>query len=151
MAENRSAKPSLKGVSDVRRNFQNKFVNQKLKTPVKSKAFTKNRSSKITNGFIQKWVPKAANNVSAASLVSIANQKGAADSVNTVNKVSTAPEDSTAKPETTPIISTKFSSHEIPQSADSQNSKFKEFAYVDANGQPKTTQLGFLKVTNSLT
>jgi hypothetical protein len=154
---------------------ENRSVNQKFKTPVKTNIYLKNRSSKTTKGFTQKWVLKATNNVSAASCVSTANQKDAANSVNAVNKVSTvhkvsaantnnaankvntankvsaanlnsstnkvstAPEDSAAKPEKATIISTKFSSHEIPQSADSQNSRFKEFTYVDANGQPKTT------------
>jgi phage-related tail fiber protein len=192
MAENRYEKPVQKGVNAGRQNSQNKFVNQKLKTSVKSKTLNKNRYFKATTGSSQKWVQKAANNVNTATSVSAANQKGAANNVDVVNNVSTVPkvstatkisaannfstasidstatsnstnnintasedstanlnisinkvsaadEVSTAKLKTTPIITTKFSSHEILESNDFHNPKVKEFAYFDANGQPKTT------------
>ncbi|KAI3681114.1 hypothetical protein L6452_35897 [Arctium lappa] len=73
--------------------------------------------------------------VSTANEVSTANKVSADDQVNTANKDSTA----TSVNNAYPIIKTKYSSHEIPDSNHPINTKLNEYEYVDEKGKPKTT------------
>ena len=137
--------------SHIKPHFQNKFAAYHDK----SKSFFKNRIYKKANNSDEIWVisskeaaetVSAANNVNTvknigtANLVSTANSVSTAHSVNTVNSVSAVNTVNAAKNKNEPIISTKYSSHKIPNSVDPQGSKLSKFEYVDINGKPKTTE-----------
>jgi hypothetical protein len=113
VARNRFVRTTPMGVSAVRPHIQNKFANPKKKAPVKPQSFLKERMPLKANKFVKTWVPKTNDKVAI-----------------TVNA---------AKQTTVPKILTKYSSHTIPNSVDPKSSKLKEFEYVDANGQLKTT------------
>ena len=113
------------GVSAVRPHIQNKFANPKKNAPVRAQNFPKNMMPMKANKFVKTWVPKT-------------NDK-AVITVSTANNISTDTTVNAAKQTSAPKILTKYSSHTIPNSIDPKNSKLKEFEYIDANGQLKTT------------
>ncbi|KAI3692737.1 hypothetical protein L6452_32559 [Arctium lappa] len=132
--------------------IQSKFAKAKENTPSKSRSNSKNRKA---NNFVKIWVPKGkkpvstaisnsttnrnstadsnttADQVSTAISNSTANRNSVADSNTTANQVSTANKDSTATSVNTvkPIIMTKYSIHEIPNSDLLIKTKFSEHEY----------------------
>ena len=82
----------------------------------------------------------AANTVNTVNLVNTDNSVNTANIVSSANSVSAANTVNAAKNKNELIISTKYSSHKVPNSVDPQSSKLSRFEYVDINGQPKTTE-----------